>query len=379
MNNGEIEKKSNETPSLNVVMLSTLVAGAVFSLDLLLPMGVANGTLYVALVLMGWWYPQRKHIFVLALISTVLVVVGHSVGPDNHNDHVLSAIINRIYALIIIWILAFIENYARKKSDLLENAQLNVIQARDNAENANKAKSEFLSSMSHELRTPMNAIIGFSEMIQHGTVGKISRQQKEYMGYILQSSQHLLKLINDVLELSKIESGVVAINLEDINVINVLNEAIRQLQTNATHKNISINLNSDVTDKYLTTCAIYVDPLRFRQVIVNIISNAIKYNREGGKVDILCTREDGDIIRISISDTGNGIPVQVQPQVFQPFNRLGREAGPIEGTGIGLAITKDLVERMNGKIGLDSAPGMGATFWVEFPRSDMEKNIAGNI
>ncbi|MDH5189451.1 MAG: hypothetical protein OEW37_10910, partial [Rhodospirillaceae bacterium] len=295
MNNGEIEKKSNETPSLNVVMLSTLVAGAVFSLDLLLPMGVANGTLYVALVLMGWWYPQRKHIFVLALISTVLVVVGHSVGPENHNDHVLAAIINRIYALIIIWILAFIENYARKKSDLLENAQLNVIQARDNAENANKAKSEFLSSMSHELRTPMNAIIGFSEMIQHGTVGKISRQQKEYMGYILQSSQHLLKLINDVLELSKIESGVVAINLEDINVINVLNEAIRQLQTNATHKNISINLNSDVTDKYLTTCAIYVDPLRFRQVIVNIISNAIKYNREGGKVDILCTREDGDI------------------------------------------------------------------------------------
>ena len=117
--------------------------------------------------------------------------------------------------------------------------------------------------------------------------------------------------------------------------------------------------------------AIYVDPIRFKQVLINLLSNAIKYNREGGKIDILCTCDDVDVIRIAISDSGEGIPPLAQEQIFQPFNRLGREAGPIEGTGIGLAITKDLVERMNGKIYFESIPGMGTTFWVEFPRSEL--------
>ena len=379
MSNEEFETGPVRPPSLGVIMVSTLVASVVFSLDLMLPMGVANGTLYIALVLMGWWYPERKYIFILATISTILVVIGYMAEPQGYADHSLAEILNRIYALIVIWVVAFIQKYARKKSDLLESTQKTVLQAKDVAESASRAKSDFLSSMSHELRTPMNAIIGFGEMIQHGTVGKINRQQKEYMGYILQSGQHLLNLINDVLELSKIESGIVSIKPEDISVVDAIDEAIRQLQVKAKQKNVSININTDSVNKHLAVCAIYADPLRFKQVMTNIISNAIKYNREGGKVDILFSCDDGDTIRISVSDNGDGIPKQDQLQAFQPFNRLGREAGPIEGTGIGLAITKDLVERMGGKIGLDSAAGMGATFWVEFPRSDLDRNMAENI
>jgi len=379
MSNEEFETGPVKPPSLGVIMVSTLVASVVFSLDLMLPMGVANGTLYIALVLMGWWYPERKYIFILATISTILVVIGFVAEPLGYADHSLAEILNRMYALIVIWVVAFIQNYARKKSDLLESSQKTVLQAKDVAESASRAKSDFLSSMSHELRTPMNAIIGFSEMIQHGTVGNINRQQKEYMGYILQSGQHLLNLINDVLELSKIESGIVSIKPEDISAAEAIEEAIYQLQTKATQKNVSINVNMDDASKHLAVCAIYVDPLRFKQVMTNIISNAIKYNREGGKVDIFFSCDDGDTVRISVSDNGDGISIDDQSQVFQPFNRLGREAGPIEGTGIGLAITKDLVERMGGKIGLDSAPGMGATFWVEFPRSDLDRNMAENI
>ena len=379
MSNEEFETGPVKPPSLGVIMASTLVASVVFLLDLMLPMGVANGTLYIALVLMGWWYPERKYIFILATISTILVVIGFVAEPLGYADHSLAEILNRIYAFIVIWVVAFIQNYARKKSDLLESSQKTVLQAKDVAESASRAKSDFLSSMSHELRTPMNAIIGFGEMIQHGTVGKINRQQKEYMGYILQSGQHLLNLINDVLELSKIESGIVSIKPEDISVVDAIDEAIRQLQVKAKQKNVSININTDSMNKHLAVCAIYADPLRFKQVMTNIISNAIKYNREGGKVDILFSCDDGDTIRISVSDNGDGIPKQDQLQAFQPFNRLGREAGPIEGTGIGLAITKDLVERMGGKIGLDSAAGMGATFWVEFPRSDLDRNMAENI
>ena len=360
-----------ERPSLVVVLISTLLAMVVFSLDLMLPMGVANGTLYVALVLMGWWYPERRYIFILAAISTVLIIVGYNADPHGHDDHLLVAILNRVYAVLVIWVLAFIQNYARKKSDQLRISQQEVLLAKERVEFASKAKSDFLSSMSHELRTPMNAIIGFGEMIKSETVGPVNKQQNEYMDYILQSGHHLLSLINDVLELSKIESGVIEISPEDISLADAIDETVHQVQTKAEKKSISINVNMDELKGSSLVSAIYVDPVRFRQVMINLLSNAIKYNRKGGRVDVLCTCDDVDVIRIAISDNGEGMPELAQEQVFQPFNRLGREAGPIEGTGIGLAITKDLVERMNGKIYFESAEGMGTTFWVEFPRSEL--------
>ncbi len=363
---------TSQRPSLAIVLISTLLAMTIFSLDLILPTGVANGTLYVALVLMGWWYPSRRYIFILAIISTLLVILGYNADPHGHDDHLLVAMLNRFYAVLVIWALAFIQNYARKKSDQLRTSQHDVIQAKEHAENASKAKSDFLSSMSHELRTPMNAIIGFGEMIKHKTVGPINEQQNEYLDYILQSGHHLLSLINDVLELSKIENGAIDINLEDISLVDAIDEAVRQVQTKAEKRNISININMGELKNNALVGVIYVDPIRFRQIIINLLSNAIKYNREGGKVDILCACDNVDVIRIAISDSGEGIPEKAQDNIFQPFNRLGREAGPIEGTGIGLAITKDLIERMNGKIYFESAPGMGTTFWVEFPRSDLE-------
>ena len=360
-----------ERPSLVVVLISTLLAMTVLSLDLMLPMGVANGTLYVGLVLMGWWYPERRYIFILVVISTALIIVGYSAAPHGHDDHFLVAILNRVYAILVIWTVAFIQNYARKKSDQLKKSQQDVLLAKEHAELASKAKSDFLSSMSHELRTPMNAIIGFGEMIKHQTVGPVSKQQDEYLDYILQSGHHLLSLINDVLELSKVESGVIEVRPEDISVADAIAETVRQVRAKAEKRSIFININLDELKDNSSVSAIYVDPIRFKQVLINLLSNAIKYNREGGKIDILCTCDDVDVIRIAISDSGEGIPPLAQEQIFQPFNRLGREAGPIEGTGIGLAITKDLVERMNGKIYFESIPGMGTTFWVEFPRSEL--------
>ena len=235
------------------------------------------------------------------------------------------------------------------------------IQAKEEAEYANHAKSQFLSSMSHELRTPLNAILGFSQLIE-----MTSNDEKTISNVkeIINGGHHLLTLINDVLDLSKIESGNVDLSIESLSLNNILNQVLPMINSLADQEAIQIhNLVSSCTD-----ININVDEMYFKQVLLNILSNAIKYNDENGKVTIDCSTDDY-MLHLSIADTGKGLTSEQQISIFQPFDRAGAENSNIEGTGLGLSITKNLLEQMDGKITVESVLGKGSHFWIQVPLS----------
>lgn len=241
----------------------------------------------------------------------------------------------------------------------LKQAQFTLTDAREEAENANRAKSEFLSSMSHELRTPMNAILGFGQLLEYSK--DLSDRQNEYIKEILKAGGHLLELINDVLDLSKIESGTIELSIEAVDLHSVLQECFSLLNPLAIQKNISL------TDNSADGLMVRADRTRLKQVLINLISNAIKYNAEGGDVTILTEADADDTVRILVRDTGYGIPAEKLDAIFLPFNRVGQEGSEIEGTGIGLTITHRIVEMMAGRLGVESTEGVGSTFWLTLP------------
>ncbi|WP_249978700.1 ATP-binding protein [Vreelandella olivaria] len=242
-----------------------------------------------------------------------------------------------------------------------EQVTRDLAAARDQAETANKAKSEFLSSMSHELRTPLNAIIGFAQLLAKGRRDPLSSKQQRQVGQIEKSGQHLLSLINEVLDLARIEAGHMTLSMEPILIENVLDDACSTLEANIDAAGITL------TRAHLSSpWQVIADYTRTKQVLLNLLSNAIKYNREHGTIHI-GIEQLGDELRIGITDSGCGIAPARHHELFEPFNRLDAEYGTIEGTGIGLAITRELVERMQGRIGVESQPGQGATFWFTLP------------
>ena len=237
--------------------------------------------------------------------------------------------------------------------------------ARDAAEAANQAKSSFLSSMSHELRTPLNAILGFAQLMEYDPRHPLVDAQKESVEHIKSGGRHLLDLINEILDLARIEAGKVELQLEAVSPLEVFHEVVPLAMALAEKRSISLHtpaLNSQAP-------AIIVDFTRVKQVLLNLLSNAVKYNVDGGSVTLDNETMDGHL-RISVTDTGPGIPEAKQPELFKAFSRLGAEETSIEGTGIGLTITKELVEHMGGEIGVDSVVGVGTTFWVDFPLAD---------
>jgi len=249
-----------------------------------------------------------------------------------------------------------------------------LIKAKQESDKANLAKSVFLASMSHELRTPMNSILGFAQLLESDNKDPLSVQQKNHIETILKSGEHLLQLINDVLDLARIESGGLGeISLEPVNLCSICHETTALVKNMAESRNVEIM--PCTLDKSIF---IKADRTRFRQIFLNLLSNAIKYNKPGGKVSFGC-KKLREMIRLSVTDTGPGIAKEKIDSLFEPFDRLGAETSSIEGTGIGLTITKRLVELMSGSIGVESELGKGSTFSLDIPSAEAPAQKAGNI
>jgi len=217
--------------------------------------------------------------------------------------------------------------------------------------------------MSHELRTPLNAILGFAQLLSLQTRGRLTEDQDGYVENIIQGGEHLLGLINDVLDLARIDTGQLAVNLQAVDAVEAADRVIKSFGHQAEVRNIKIGFAADTPAKVM----VLTDQMRLTQILNNFASNALKYNSDGGSVSFSLSRLDDGFVRIAVADTGRGIPDDRQDEVFQSFNRLGAEASGEEGTGIGLALSKSLVERMGGRIGFTSTFGEGSEFRVEVP------------
>ena len=257
-----------------------------------------------------------------------------------------------------------LRGFAKLTRDLTERNKVEGIltDARALAEKANVAKSEFLSSMSHELRSPLNAILGFAQLMESDTPAPTPAQGESII-QILNAGWYLLELINEILDLATIESGKLSMSLEPVSLDELLLECHSMIEPLAQRRGIRMSVpHSDAP------YCVYADRTRIKQVLINLVSNAIKYNRPRGSVAVDCTANTvTGRIRISITDTGAGLAPENLTQLFQPFNRLGQEINGEEGTGIGLVVSKRLVELMDGAIGVESTVGTGSVFWVELP------------
>jgi PAS domain S-box-containing protein len=250
-------------------------------------------------------------------------------------------------------------------------AEASVEQARAQAERANQAKSEFLSRMSHELRTPLNAVLGFAQLLE---MDPLSPEQHESLGYILKAGRHLLDLINEVLDIARIEAGRMSISPESVRLGEVIQEVLALTAPLAAERAVKVRSEISEDDIHF----ILADRQRVKQVLLNLLSNGVKYNKVGGDV-VLSYKILQDRARVLVTDTGPGIPPDKQGRLFIPFERLGTVQGGVEGTGLGLALSKRLTEAMGGTIGVDSVVGRGSTFWVDLPLADAAVQAAGRL
>jgi signal transduction histidine kinase len=247
-----------------------------------------------------------------------------------------------------------LEQQVRERNDLVEQ----LGRAKEEAERANHAKSEFLSRMSHELRTPLNAILGFAQLLE---ISAPRPEQLNWLGHIRKGGGHLLDLINEVLDVARIESGRVSVSLEPVDLPPVMSAAVDLIGPLASERRIGIRRDPADASEW----RVMADQQRLKQVLLNLLSNAVKYNVENGRIDISCESRPGGVIRIAVSDTGPGISQESQARLFKPFERLQEEQTYIEGTGLGLSLCRGLMEAMGGRIGVESTPGKGSTFWID--------------
>jgi PAS domain S-box-containing protein len=271
------------------------------------------------------------------------------------------------YGEIIGYLLIGTDNSVRKQVELELNNAMAV------AEKANLAKSNFLSSMSHELRTPLSAILGFAQLIESGSPPPTT-SQKRSVDQILQAGWYLLELINEILDLALIESGKLSLSPEPISLVEVMHECQAMIEAQAQKRGISVTF-----PQFEISYFVKADRTRVKQVFINLLSNAIKYNKVGGTVIVDYIASTPGRIRICVKDSGEGLTPDKLTQLFQPFNRLGQESNAEEGTGIGLVMTKRLVELMGGVIGVESTVGKGSVFWVEMNLTAEPQVAAGTV
>jgi PAS domain S-box-containing protein len=255
---------------------------------------------------------------------------------------------------------------------MLQERNVELESAKSVAEKANLAKSDFLSRMSHELRTPLNAILGFAQVMESGAQ-RPTPSQKRNLDQIIKAGWYLLELINEILDLAKIESGRLTLSREPVSLDHLMLECRAMIEPQAQLRGIGMQF-----PRFDTPNFVVADRTRLKQVLINLLFNAVKYNRPGGTVVVDCTAVAPNSLRVSVTDTGEGLPAEKLAQLFQPFNRLGKEAGIEEGTGIGLVVAKQLVELMGGSIGADSTVGAGTVFWVELTQCDPPRLVTGS-
>jgi len=251
---------------------------------------------------------------------------------------------------------------AQKLTEQVETAKVQLENAKRVAEKASLAKSDFLSSMSHELRTPLNTILGFAQLMESDSPPPTPNQAQSIQK-ILQAGWYLLELIDEILDLATIESGQPSLSQEAVPLIEVMRESQAMIESQTEQRGIHIEFLP-----FDAGWRVMADRTRLKQVLINLLSNAIKYNRAQGTIEVTCSVSSPQRIRISVKDSGAGLPAEKLAQLFQPFNRLGQEAGTEQGTGIGLVVTKQLVELMGGSMGVQSQVGVGTEFWFELAR-----------
>lgn len=347
------------TTSLGLV--AGLIAMAVLSFDLSIPLGVAAGVPYVALVLLGVWFPKVGHVVALAAIGTALTIFGYFMSESGGIHWMVLA--NRAIAILAIWITAILIVLEKSAAEALRISVIEAEHARRMAEEASHAKSEFLASMSHELRTPLNAATGFAQLLRDYAEPPLKGEDRQGIEHILEACKQLLSLVDSVLDLSSIDAGKLDMQVDDVEAAPLASECLALMRPLAVKRDITME-NEITADAGLRIAA---DPGRLKQVMLNLLSNAVKYNRDGGTVAVRAAPGDSGMVRISVSDSGTGIAPDRQAEVFQPFSRLGAEMGAIEGTGIGLTISQHLIEMMGGRMGFESEEGAGSTFWFEVP------------
>jgi len=251
-----------------------------------------------------------------------------------------------------------IVSIAAMAMDITEKKQIEeaILKSKEEAEKANHAKSDFLSNMSHELRTPLNAILGFTQLLNYEK--KLSTEQQSHLSEINSAGNLLLELVNQILDLSRIEKGHLQLSMEKADLSSIFKKCHSMITPLALKNNITLNIETQINGYVIA------DHTRLKQVMLNLLSNAIKYNKDQGSITLDVFQKENNVIRISIIDTGKGIPEEFIDEIFQPFNRLSTDS-TIEGTGIGLSISKQLIEMMNGSIGVVSKVNEGSTFWIE--------------